>query len=266
MLNLVFFVYGLSSGYSLLQSNVTPLLNELHKAEPVDNVTTVMTLDLSKNERNLISAEQQTNITSKQSEIKIREDIRYNKTNVESLKLKNGKGFSEGRGRYKRRKIMKYLQPILVSVLVIKFILLPLALKALTALSASSFVMSKIALATAGIFVLKWLLSSSDDGVGYDGGAKERIEIVHLPLPLMKPYHKGSNGGWGDLSLSDSNNIFDIKPTFKRHKYIPVSGGVKDVAHVLAIAAAESVDGGGYRNARPMAQHYDGSLDGKPFL
>lgn len=165
---------------------------------------------------------------------------------------------------------MKYLQPILIGFLIVKFIIFPLVLKTLTALSTSSFVMSKIALAIAGLLVLKWLLSGSGDGGGYDGGAKERthLEIVHLPFPLTKAYHRGNVGaggaafgGWDDLASSGSNSVFAIKHGSKSHKYIPVSN-VKQMAHVVAAAAvadAEDNGDGGYRNTRPV-------FDAKPFL
>lgn len=132
--------------------------------------------------------------------------------------------------------------------------------------------MSKIALAIAGLLVLKWLLSGSGDGGGYDGGAKERthLEIVHLPFPLTKAYHRdtvigggGAMGGWDDLSSSGSNSVFAIKHGNKPHKYIPV-GNLKQMAQVVAAAAAvaDTTDNGyrnGYRNTHPGSE-------AKPFL
>ncbi|CAD6993253.1 unnamed protein product [Ceratitis capitata] len=194
-------------------------------------------------------------------------------TTATKVSLRNlAQELNEGRGRHKRRKMLKYLQPLLIGVLIVKFILLPLVLKTLTALSTSSFVMSKIALAAAGLLVLKWLLTGSGDGGGgYDGGAKERthVEIVHLPVPLTKSYHRGGGGGagvstlngWNDLSLSGSSSVLAIKHMGKPNKYIPV-GDVKDMAHIVAAAAVADTTnngGNGYRNTHPV-------YDGKPFL
>ncbi|XP_011182645.2 uncharacterized protein LOC105212401 [Zeugodacus cucurbitae] len=200
--------------------------------------------------------------------IEKRSDIQKD-TDIAALKNFTNE-LNEERGRRKRRKMLKYLQPLLIGFLIVKFIIFPLVLKTLTALSTSSFVMSKIALALAGLLVLKWLLSGSGDGGGYDGGTKERthLEIVHLPIPLTKAYQRGNivvggvgNGGWDDLSLSGSSSVFAIKHPNKPHKYIPV-GNMKEIAHVVAAAAAADaadIGSGGYRNTRPV-------FDAKPFL
>ncbi|XP_017491363.1 PREDICTED: uncharacterized protein LOC108379521 [Rhagoletis zephyria] len=213
---------------------------------------------------------QQANVSAYQRESVKPKAIRAEAAALETSAVE----FSEGRGKYKRRKMLKYLQPLLVGVLIVKFILLPLVLKTLTALSTSSFVMSKIALATAGLFVLKWLFSGSEDGSGYNGGVKERthFEIVHLPLPLTKTYQRGNAGGdvvggWSDLSLSGSNSILAVKhANNKPSKYIPVNSA-KEMAHMVAAAVAtDSVGGNSYRSTRPYARPYDAAFYGKPFL
>lgn len=99
------------------------------------------------------------------------------------------------------------LFPLLSAAVLAKFILLPLILKWLTALSASSFVMGKIALAAAGLLALKSMMSPTH----------ERLEIVHASAPTIKSYH-------GDLSSSGSNWI-----PLRQH-YIPL-GVAKDATY-----------------------------------
>ncbi|XP_034487486.1 uncharacterized protein LOC117791726 [Drosophila innubila] len=98
---------------------------------------------------------------------------------------------NEGRGKqHKNKKLLKTLYPLFGAAVLAKLILLPLILKWLTALSASSFVMGKIALASAGLLALKSILSS--------GHARDRLEIIHSSAPTFKSYHS-------DLSSSDSS-------------------------------------------------------------
>ncbi|KAM8705233.1 hypothetical protein ACLKA7_009658 [Drosophila subpalustris] len=116
---------------------------------------------------------------------------------------------AEGRGKHhKNKKLLKTLFPLLGAAVLAKLILLPLILKWLTALSASSFVMGKIALAAAGLLALKSILSS--------GHARDRLEIIHSSAPSYKSYH-------GDLSSSDSTWMPIRRP------YIPL-GMSKEVA------------------------------------
>ncbi|KAH8344438.1 hypothetical protein KR084_011708 [Drosophila pseudotakahashii] len=99
---------------------------------------------------------------------------------------------NEGRGKHKtQKKLMKMVYPLLAAAAVAKVVLLPLILKWLTALSTSSFVMGKIALATSGLLALKWIMSG--------GHAHDRLEIIHSHAPLVKGLH-GS-----DLSSSGSS-------------------------------------------------------------
>ncbi|XP_064550771.1 uncharacterized protein Osi13 [Drosophila montana] len=96
---------------------------------------------------------------------------------------------TEARGKkHKQKKLLKMLYPLLGAAVLAKLILLPLILKWLTALSASSFVMGKIALAAAGLLALKSIMSP----------AHERLEIVHASAPSLKSYH-------GDLSSSGTS-------------------------------------------------------------
>ncbi|XP_017046586.1 uncharacterized protein LOC108091752 [Drosophila ficusphila] len=89
---------------------------------------------------------------------------------------------AEGRGRHKKqKKLMKMVYPLLAAAALAKLVLLPLVLKWLTALSTSSFVMSKIALAISGILALRWILSG--------GNVRDRLEIVHSHAPSIKGLH-----------------------------------------------------------------------------
>ncbi|KAH8360060.1 hypothetical protein KR093_010422, partial [Drosophila rubida] len=117
-----------------------------------------------------------------------------------------------GRGKHpkkKSKKLLKVLYPLLGAAVLAKLILLPLVLKWLTALSASSFIMGKIALATSGLLAFKSMLSNMH--------AQDRVQIVHASVPTIKSYH-------GDLSSSGSSWM----PM--RHPYIPLSVS-KDVAY-----------------------------------
>ncbi|XP_017103915.2 uncharacterized protein Osi13 [Drosophila bipectinata] len=97
----------------------------------------------------------------------------------------------EGRGKHKKqKKLMKMIYPMLAAAALAKIVILPLILKWLTALSTSSFVMGKIALATSGLLALKWIMSG--------GHARDRLEIIHSSAPAIKGFH-------GDLSGSGSN-------------------------------------------------------------
>ncbi|KAH8311082.1 hypothetical protein KR044_004228, partial [Drosophila immigrans] len=117
----------------------------------------------------------------------------------------------EARGKHskKPKKLLKMLYPLLGAAVLAKLILLPLILKWLTALSASSFVMGKIALVTSGLLAFKSMLSNLH--------ARDRVEIVHSSVPTLKSYH-------GDLSSSGSSWM----PM--RHPYIPL-GISKDLAY-----------------------------------
>ncbi|XP_034662190.1 uncharacterized protein LOC117897453 [Drosophila subobscura] len=107
---------------------------------------------------------------------------------------------AEGRGKHQQKKqqkkLAKMLYPVLAAAAVAKIVLLPLVLKWLTALSTSSFVMGKIALATSGLLALKWIMSSG-------GHARDRLEIIHSSVPAIKGLHAFS--AHGDLTPSDSS-------------------------------------------------------------
>ncbi|ALC46823.1 Osi13 [Drosophila busckii] len=116
---------------------------------------------------------------------------------------------SQARGKHhKQKKLLKMLYPLLGAAVLAKVILLPLILKWLTALSASSFVMGKIALAASGLLALKSIMSA--------GHARDRLEIIHSSAPSLKAYH-------GDLSSSGSSWL-PIRP-----HYIPLGVSNKDV-------------------------------------
>ncbi|KAH8383736.1 hypothetical protein KR009_010246 [Drosophila setifemur] len=109
----------------------------------------------------------------------------------------------EGRGKHKKqKKLQKIIFPMIAAAALAKLVILPLVLKWLTALSTSSFVMGKIALATSGLLALKWIMSG--------GHAHDRLEIIHSATPAIKSYHAG------DLSSSGSSWI----PV--RQPYIPL--------------------------------------------
>ncbi|KAH8295185.1 hypothetical protein KR018_008384 [Drosophila ironensis] len=96
----------------------------------------------------------------------------------------------EGRGKHKKqKKLMKMIYPMLAAAALAKLVLLPLILKWLTALSTSSFVMGKIALATSGLLALKWIMSS--------GHAHDRLEIIHSSAPAIKGFHAADLSGSG---------------------------------------------------------------------
>ncbi|XP_018797108.1 PREDICTED: uncharacterized protein LOC108973989 [Bactrocera latifrons] len=273
MRSFVLFIYGLSCGYGLLRptasatekSSATQLSGSAADAfVAAGSAEAVKELSHLGNDSML-----QANMLTFHREIAIPGDFQKD-AGIAEMKNNLSNEINEERGRRKRRKMLKYLQPILIGFLIMKFIIFPLVLKTLTALSTSSFVMSKIALAITGLLVLKWLISGSGDGGGYDGGAKDRthLEIVHLPFPLTKAYHKGNVGGggaafggWDDLASSGSSNVFAIRHGGKPHKYIPVNN-LKHMAHVVAAATvADAADNaeGVYRNTRPV-------FDDKPFL
>lgn len=113
------------------------------------------------------------------------------------------------RGKHhKQKKLLKMLYPLLGAAVLAKLILLPLILKWLTALSASSFVMGKIALLTAGLLAFKSIMSSGH-------AHHDRLEIIHSSAPTYKSYHHS------DLSSSGSSWMPMRQP------YIPL-GMAKD--------------------------------------
>ncbi|XP_030371703.1 uncharacterized protein LOC115621989 [Scaptodrosophila lebanonensis] len=120
----------------------------------------------------------------------------------------------EARGKHhKHKKLLKMLYPLLGAALLAKLVLLPLVLKALTALSSSSFVMGKIALITSSFLVLKWIFSS--------GHAHDRLEIIHAMAPSLKAHATediyASGSSWWPM----------------RQRYIPLGPGAagKDAAY-----------------------------------
>ncbi|XP_062126787.1 uncharacterized protein LOC133839343 [Drosophila sulfurigaster albostrigata] len=129
---------------------------------------------------------------------------------------------AEGRGKHskKSKKLLKLLYPLLGAAVLAKLILLPLILKWLTALSASSFVMGKIALATSGLLAFKSMLSNTH--------AHDRVEIVHSSAPTLKSYHS-------DLSSSGSSWM----PM--RHPYIPLAI-TKDAAYRMPPLSTKEVN------------------------
>lgn len=75
----------------------------------------------------------------------------------------------------------KYMHKAMALLLVIKAILFPILIKFSTAISAASFVMSKIALLVSALFALKWLLVSEKKE------PKSRLEIVQVPTKSWEP-------------------------------------------------------------------------------
>lgn len=69
----------------------------------------------------------------------------------------------------------------MAALLIIKAILFPLLIKFSTAVSAASFVMSKIALLISGMLALKWLLAADKKE------PKARLEIVQVPTKSWEP-------------------------------------------------------------------------------
>lgn len=138
--------------------------------------------------------------------------IIYCNNHVLCLPLARGK-------HHKHKKLLKMVYPLLGAAAVAKLILLPLILKWLTALSASSFVMGKIALLTAGLLAFKSIMSS--------GHARDRLEIIHSSAPTYKSYHQP------DLSSSGSSWM-----PIRQH-YIPL-GVSKDAAYRLTPGGLDS--------------------------
>ncbi|KAH8407119.1 hypothetical protein KR222_007437, partial [Zaprionus bogoriensis] len=125
---------------------------------------------------------------------------------------------TEARGKpLKHKKLLKMLYPVLGAVVLAKLILLPLILKWLTALSASSFVMGKIALLTAGLLAFKSIMSA--------GHAHDRLEIIHSAAPALKSYHHA------ELSSSGSSWM-----PIRQH-YVPL-GMAKEPTYRVAPSAS----------------------------
>lgn len=80
----------------------------------------------------------------------------------------------------------------MAALLVIKAILFPILIKFSTAVSAASFVMSKIALIVSALMTLKWLLVSDKKE------PKPRLEIVQVPTKSWEPSWKRYPAGYKD--------------------------------------------------------------------
>lgn len=83
-----------------------------------------------------------------------------------------------------KKKHGKYIHKAMAALLVIKAILFPILIKFSTAVSAASFVMSKIALLMSAMLALKWLLVSDKKE------QRSRLEIVQVPTKSWEPSWK----------------------------------------------------------------------------
>lgn len=106
---------------------------------------------------------------------------------------------------------------VMAALLLIKAILFPLLIKFSTAVSAASFVMSKIALLVSGVLALKWLLQADKKE------AKSRLEIVQVPTtkgwepPSWKRYPVGppKDTEYYDSFWEDSVDSY-AAPTYRK--------------------------------------------------
>lgn len=99
-------------------------------------------------------------------------------SNIKSID--GGEEAEEARGHKHKHKhhhkhMNKYIHKVMAVMLVLKAILFPILIKFSTAVSAASFVMSKIALIVSGLLAVKWLISSEKKE------PKSRVEIVQVP-------------------------------------------------------------------------------------
>lgn len=120
-----------------------------------------------------------------------------------------GGGYNEGSygkhkhnkiGKFgKRKKLSKFLYPILIGFVITKMILFPLFVKAVTVMSSSAYVFSKMSLLASLIFGLKLFLTHNNNN------SDNKVEIVHVPLKKL-----GHGPDWDrDATDSKVNQIVD---------------------------------------------------------
>lgn len=107
-----------------------------------------------------------------------------------------------------KKKKYKWLYPIIIGVFLTKMFMFPLFVKAVTILSTSAFMFSKMSLLASLILGLKFFLANNNQN------NDSKVEIVHVP---MKKY----GGDWDrETSESKFHNIFpdniyehELRPT-----------------------------------------------------
>lgn len=91
-----------------------------------------------------------------------------------------GRNKYENRGKYgkigKKKKYLKILYPILIGIFITKMIMFPLFVKAVTILSSSAFMFSKMSLLASLVLGLKFFLTNNNQN------NDSKVEIVHVPL------------------------------------------------------------------------------------
>lgn len=96
-----------------------------------------------------------------------------------------------GRGRKGKKRMSRYLYPVLIGLFMTKMIVFPLLLKALTIMSSASFVLSKMSLLTSVLLGFKWFLTNNQQQPMAQAprpAEPAKVEIVHVP---MKKYETG---------------------------------------------------------------------------
>lgn len=128
----------------------------------------------------------------------------------------DGGGYGYGKHKFgklgKRKKASKFLYPLLLGFFITKMILFPLFVKAITIMSSSAYVFSKMSLLASIIFGLKLFLTNSHNH------NDSKVEIVHVPLKKF-----GSGPDWDrDVTESKVNQFIDgmyeheLRPNRKR--------------------------------------------------
>lgn len=114
------------------------------------------------------------------------------------------------KGGGKKKKMHKWLFPIIIGMVITKMIMFPLFIKAVTILSSAAFVFSKMSLLTSLILGMKFFLANN-----HHNNNDSKVEIVHVP---MKKYGVSD---WSRETMDSkfhniiSDNIYEheIRPT-----------------------------------------------------
>lgn len=89
-------------------------------------------------------------------------------------------------GRRKGKKRMqRYLYPVMIGLFIAKVIIFPILLKALTVMSSASFVLSKMSLLTSLLLGFKWFLTNNNHQQQSRPAEPSKVEIVHVPMKKM---------------------------------------------------------------------------------